>query len=107
MMAIFAVIGSGTFQPANSNGLTVNFIATTNRLAGTSASTTKHARHDVAITVQQIRLVEARLRDQTNIGRNIGMGWTPNLAGNICLIPVKRSYDSLVSRFPLTHLINH
>jgi hypothetical protein len=51
-MAKFAMIGSSTFQPANSDGLAVNFITTTNWFAGTSACTAKHAWHNVAFTVQ-------------------------------------------------------
>ena len=92
-MAIFAVIGSSTFQPANSDRLAVNFVTTTDWFAGTSARTTKHAWHNVAFTVQQVCFVEARLRDQSNVGRNVGMGGTPYLAGNIRLIPVRRGHD--------------
>jgi hypothetical protein len=101
------VIGSGTFQPADSDRLAVNFVTTTDWFARTRACTTKYARHNVAFTVQQVSFVKASLGDQTNIGSNISMGRTPYLARNIRLIPVGCSHDRLVSWFQLAIGINH
>src|SRR5579884_735718 len=107
VMPEFTVIGGGTFQPADGDGLAVNFIAAADRLAWTSAGTAKHARHHIAFAIEQVGFVEARLRDQADIGGDIGMRRTAHLAGNICLIPIRRGHHRLVSRFQLTIRINH
>ncbi len=107
MMAIFAVIGGSTFQPANGNWFAIDLVATTNGFAGTRTCATKNAWYDIALAVQQICLIEARLRDQTNIGRYIGMSRAANLARNICLVPVRSSHNRPVSCFQLAIGINH
>src|SRR6266849_3186713 len=67
-VAIFAVIGGGAFQPADSDGFAIDFIAAAYRFAGTSASAPQHAGDDVTFAVQKICFIKTRLRNQPDIG---------------------------------------
>src|SRR6266700_2280332 len=53
--------GGTTFQPADSDGFAIDFIAAADRFTGAGAGAAKHARYDVGLAVQQVRLVEASL----------------------------------------------
>src|SRR5258708_19520544 len=106
-MVIFGVISSSALQPANGNRFAINFIATADRLTRTSAGASEHARYNICLAVQKICFVKTGLRDKTNISRNIGMGWTAYLTGNIRLIPVRIRHNRLVSRSQFAIGINH
>jgi hypothetical protein len=61
MMPEFAVIGGGTLQPADRYRFAIDLVAAANRLTGTRARTAEHTWHDIALTIQQVCLIEARL----------------------------------------------
>ncbi len=61
MVAILAVVGGSTFQPADGDGFAIDFIAAADRLTGAGAGAAKHARYDVGLAVQQVRLIETSL----------------------------------------------
>src|SRR5579883_3445544 len=106
-MTELAVIGGGALEPANGDWLTIDLVATADRLtwAGTGAS--EHAGNNIRFAVEQIRLIETSLRDKTDISRDVSMGRAADLTGNIRLIPVGRCHDRLVSKFQFTIWINH
>jgi len=106
-MAILAVIVRGALEPADRDGLAIYFVAAADRLARSRAGAAKDARNHVRAAVEHIRLVEAPLRDQADVVRNVGARGTTDLARNIRFVPVRIHFLGLIQRVESCIRVNH
>src|SRR5687767_12330900 len=104
MRDVVFMIGGNALQSANRNGLAVDAAAPARRLARTVAGTPQDSREHVGLPIEDIRIVEAALRDHPDVFRHVRVRGTRPLAVDDAVVIVRVRRIRTIHGFPRNYI---